>query len=157
MPKIELREWQRADWPLAWAWLRGFWNQVADDFSCQTEADYIKGQLVASHCIHRGVYRDGELGGLLTGVPITPYLVQAHITFKKSFWGRDTTIPALRMGCRVLFDEYHFGKIWTTVFADNHLVIGTLKRLGATWEGTLIAHTVRNGQPIDMQSYCLIQ
>jgi RimJ/RimL family protein N-acetyltransferase len=157
MPKIELRPWDPSDWPLEYRWLKAVWNRVADDFSPTNEADYIKAQLVASHCIHRGVYRNGELGGILTGQPITPYLVQVHVQFRKSFYGSETTLPAIRLGIDVLFDECGFGKIWAVVFADNAPIIATLRRLGATWEGTLIAHTTRNGRPIDMESFAILK
>lgn len=100
------------------------------------------------------VYRDGELGGIVSFQALTPWLGTAHCLFKKNLWGFETTIPALRTVAEEIFAT-GIWKLTVMPFRDNLQIKGVLKRLGAECEGTLREHTVREGKPVDVLLYGL--
>jgi RimJ/RimL family protein N-acetyltransferase len=102
------------------------------------------------------VYRDGELVGLVIFDHITPVVCECHIYFKRSFWGRERTIPALRLAYQWA-ERAGYEKMTSPVLATNRLMIGLLKRLGAVQEGHFRAHTRQNGRPVDMEYWSIFK
>lgn len=128
-----------------------FRHQVNDDFSPKTLDEFVEFSLgVSAHWRTWGVYRGDELGGLIAVEPLSPVVVAAHLTFKKSFWGSKTTIEATRQALDIGFKDGPIRKVCGMVFADNNAVRGMYKRLGFREEGILKSQTVRDGQPIDV-------
>ncbi|HNY39489.1 MAG TPA: GNAT family protein [Bryobacteraceae bacterium] len=137
--------------PRVWEWIQEFRNRVCDDFA---PAD-LDGFLADYHAKAAagvetwGVVRDGELGGLISFQRLSPVLGTSHLLFKRSFWGQDTTIPAVRMVYEQAFGT-GVSKIMSLVFRDNRAVISFAQKLGAHREGTFYRHTQRNGKLVDM-------
>jgi len=150
---ITLHPWDDADWPAAWVWFKPFWDRVANDFSPKTLEDFMEMKRAESPItIARGVYRDRELGGVLSAIHLDPSLCQVHVFLKREFWGAETVIPAVCQGQQLLW-SLGYKKLWCLAYADNHRVIGLLDRIGARYEGTLFKHTQRCGEMVDMVSY----
>jgi RimJ/RimL family protein N-acetyltransferase len=153
--KIELHPWDETDWPIAWLWMQPYWRQLVDD-SIPRDLDFFVENQRMKGAVSFGVYRDDELGGLLTQVTVSPWKCFGDCVFKKSFWGRDTTVPALEAGKRLAWSMgYH--KISCIVFEDNHLMIGLLNRVGGIFEGILLEDTQREGRKVNMLSYALLR
>ena len=137
--------------PRAWLWMESFRTRVADDFSPKTLEEFMAKMLNPQPTEKTwGVYRDEELGGIVSFQRLSPWLGTAHCVFKPAFWGWATTVPALR----VAFDEIFaggVGKLTFPVFANNKAVIALIVTgLGGYREGVLKQHTVRDGEPVDM-------
>jgi RimJ/RimL family protein N-acetyltransferase len=134
-----------------WAWMEAFRSRVADDFSPQTlDAFMAQWDDRASSEQRWAVYRNDELGGLVTLQPLSPCVLGSHCVFKRSFWGSDTTTEALHQVYSLAFEIPTINKIFGVVFHDNAQIIGLCKSLGFTIEGRLRNHTMRGGQPVDM-------
>lgn len=144
--------------PRVWAWMENFRNRVCDDYSPQTLSEFLALWSARASLEQRwAVYRDGELGGLITLQPLGPSVLTSHVLFKRSFWGSDTTMQAMRQVYDVAFDLPHIRKIWSLVFADNAQIIGLAKRMGFEIEGRMRHHTMRHGQPADMIALGLLR
>ena len=136
--------------PRVWAWTQEFRWRVADDFGPQTleafvsdwEARVLKRQTWA-------VYRDDELGGLITCEPESPVVGVVHLLFAKRFWGHATTLPALRLVFTEIFKS-GLQKTYSPAFAENSQVMALLRQIGAKKEGVLRKHTRRGGKAVDM-------
>jgi RimJ/RimL family protein N-acetyltransferase len=126
-----------------------FRARVSDDFSPKTIEEFIPFFLRATEQQTTwAVYRDGELGGMISFQQISPLVGTAHCVFKKSFWGHNTTIPALEPAIAEMFQTVR--KLSLYVMEGNKSMISLLKKLGATNEGVLRAHTTRDGKPINV-------
>lgn len=136
--------------PRCWLWISSFKNQTMDDFSPQTPEDFVQGmiQKMNSGMLTFGIEKDGELGGIVIFEPANSVNGFAHVTFKKSFFGRKTTLPALIRVANKIF-ELGFKKISMLVFKSNSSVISLIKDLGAKREGLLKSHTLQNGELVD--------
>lgn len=144
--------------PRIWAWMEQFRARVADDFSPQTEREFMAAwEQRANHEQRWAVYRGDELGGLVTLAPVTPCVLTSHVVFKKQFWGQDCTLEGIAQVYEVAFELPRITKISSLVFADNAQIIGLAKRLGAEIEGRLRNHTMRGGQPVDMIALGLLK
>lgn len=136
-------------WPRVWAWVEEFRDRVADDFAPQTIEAFvqqrIEGQLYE---MTWGVLRDGELGGLVIVTPLNRHLAMAHVIFKKSFWGHETTLRAIAAVFAEVFAA-GFGKISSVAFADNHQILGLVRKMGGGKEGHLSRNTLRRGVAVD--------
>lgn len=144
-------------WPLAWEWFQKFRDRVCDEFSPATREEFVARMAETANPEDTwGVWRDEQLGGLIWTPIVTPYLANAHTLFKRSFWGRETTVQAARLVYAQVFDR-GVGKIASAAFADNHQVRAFARELGWVEEGTLRKHTRRNGQPIDMVAFGLLK
>lgn len=152
---IELRPFEEFDYPVAWLWMRDAWAMIADDFS-PTDLEIFLQMKRTNADLDFGVYRDGQLGGILTCVPVTPAVCIGHCVFSRSFWGRQTTEAALREGMRVAW-KMGYAKIWCHVFEENRPMIGLLARVGAVFEGRLVNQARRNGRPVDCLSYAILR
>lgn len=141
-------------WPRVWSWIETFRHRVADDFGPKTLEEFVEQRMAATHEKTWAVYRDGELGGIVSFQALTPWLGTAHCLFKKNLWGFETTIPALRAVAEEIFAT-GIWKLTVMPFRDNLQIKGVLKRLGAECEGTLREHTVREGKPVDVLLYGL--
>jgi RimJ/RimL family protein N-acetyltransferase len=131
-----------------------FRGRVTDDFSSQTIDEFVPEMIelasrVETYGVWRGEGSDEELGGMVWIERASPYLAIAHLLFKRSFWGRETTQASLWQ----IFDRVFasgIGKITSSVFADNYQVLSLVKALGAKEEGRLREHTLRyGGKPAD--------
>lgn len=68
-------------------------------------------------------------------------------------WGRDFTLPALRIGIDFAFEKLGYEKIICMVYAHNARIIALLKEIGAVEEGFHRMQTKQNGEPVSMVSY----
>jgi RimJ/RimL family protein N-acetyltransferase len=137
------------DVPRIWEWIEPFRWRVSDDYSPKTLAEfvvYFRG--LSARCRTWAVYRNRELGGLITYEALSPIVGTAHCTFKKSFWGSKTTVPALEQAIAEMLAESP--KLSLPVMQGNKAMIALLARMGATQEGVLRKHTMREGRPIDV-------
>lgn len=134
-------------------------SQVADDFSPQTPDEFIaleRARVAGGEVITFAIYRDNELGGYVRVVPMLPMACEAHCIFKKSFYGTQTTLPALNDVARQLFDA-GVERITMPVFAANAAIRALIKKLGAVEEGRLREYTRQNGLPVDMILFGLLK
>lgn len=134
--------------PRAWGWLEKVRNRVADDYGPKTVDQWVD-QEIGAEGKTWGVWRDGELGGMLSFRQLSPWLGVGHCTFRKDFWGRATTRPAVEQALKEIFDS-GIGKLTFAVFSDNAAIRSLLSEFGASSEGTLRGHTMRQGKPVDM-------
>src|SRR4051812_9426637 len=94
--KIELRPWEDSDTPIAFLWMEARWHDLADDFSPKDIDVFVENK--RQQCaMHLGVWRDGELVGMLTQVPISPILCDGHAVFRPSI-DPFTAATAIRLG-----------------------------------------------------------
>lgn len=140
--------------PRTWTWAQEFRSRVADDFGPQTLHAFMEAWQAKDQRTW-GVWRGDELGGMVTVEPISPLVVSSHCLFKKSFWGHETTLPALQQVFREVFGA-GVHKVFSLVFSDNHQMIGLAKKLGFVREGVLRRQTLRNGKLIDQVALGLL-
>lgn len=142
--------------PRIWTWISEFRNAVADDFAPKTIEEFISDWEARSQGprVTWGVWRDGELVGLIVVDQISPILVTAHCLFAKRAWGHQTTVPAIR---QMLDEIFAAGvrKVIGTPFAHNSQMIALMRELGFRREGTLVGHTIQHGKPVDMAAFGL--
>jgi RimJ/RimL family protein N-acetyltransferase len=141
--------------PRIWTWTEEFRWRVSDDFGPKSLEEFMSQWAEASEQ-RWAVYRDGDLGGLVTASAMTPIVATSHCLFKKSFWGQETTLPALRQVYQQVFGA-GFHKILSFVFRDNKQIIGLARKLGAAKEGVLRKQTLRRGKLVDMVALGLLQ
>lgn len=143
--------------PRVWMWIQSFKNRVADDYGPKTLDQFVeKSMSEIPSMITWAVYRDGELGGMVTFQRWSPVLGTCHCLFKKEMWGRKTTLPALQEIAQEIFDS-GVHKISMCVFSDNKAIIALLKDLGGVTEGHYRQHTVRGGKLVDMTLIALFE
>lgn len=137
-------------WPEVWGWMKDFRNRIMDDFGPQTLDEFVTWALRMSERSRTwGVWRDGELGGLITVRQAMPALGEIHVIFRRSFWGRDTTAVSLRLVLGAVFTSNTI-KVASVVFQDNHAARALARRAGFCEEGLFIGHTLRDGKPVNM-------
>lgn len=135
---------------MVWEWTRPFRARVTDDFGPDNAADFVRlSELRARYGRTWGVYRDEELGGLISYEPVNPIRGTTHCLFKRSFWGASTTETALRMAFREVF-EGGAQKITSEIFTDNHAMRSLAKRIGFREIAILTNETLRGGELADM-------
>jgi RimJ/RimL family protein N-acetyltransferase len=144
--------------PRVWDWIETFRQKVCDDYSPATREAFVGQTLaqLASGVRSWAIYRDGDLGGMVTYQAWNPKVGTAHVVFKRSFWGRETTETALRAIAGEIFSS-GAEKITAYFFEDNHALRGLLKRFGAKREGWFEAQTVRGGKPIAIEAVGLFK
>jgi RimJ/RimL family protein N-acetyltransferase len=140
--------------PRLWEWMQSFRTRVADDFA-PDDFDSFLGYWKAREAVSRtwGVWRgedgDREIGGLVSITPVNPVSAETHVIFSKRFFGRDTTVPALRAVYGREFREHpELATIAAHVFEDNRQLLAIAREVGAVQETRqpLRARTRRNGQ-----------
>jgi len=134
--------------PRVWVWLEEFRHRVLDD-SAPRSLDEFVSVWKAEPKETWAVYRDGEIGGLVEFRPLSKVAGEARCFFKRTFWTQSTTETALRKVYAEIFSRGYL-KICNTVFRDNHPLISLLRSIGATREGVLERHTLRQGKPADL-------
>jgi RimJ/RimL family protein N-acetyltransferase len=148
--------------PVLWGWIESFRDRVCDDFSPKTFPEFLENWIARAKAGTRtwGVWRDDSLGGMISVGPLNPILAETHLVFARRFWGRETTIPALRQAYAIAFAS-GFEKLQAAVFADNYQLIALAKAIGAVEEThpkhPLRAQTRRNGKPVDMRLISLFK
>ena len=105
----------------------------------------------------RGVYRDGELGGLIMFDRLSPILCECHVYFKRSFWGWATTVPALRLAYAWATGPGGYKKGTSPVFESNRLMVRLLEHLGAVQEGFFRNHTTQRGKPVNVLYFSIFK
>lgn len=155
--KIEIkRPFNGRDWFDVWHWIEAAdqWERLADDnvprelrafCQMQEELDSVGART------SWGVWRDDILGGIvsLEPDPLRPWIAHCHCLFRKEFWGRRTTIPALRAVAQEVFDA-GIERIEMRVFADNRAIRALIPYIGGIEEGLMRAQARRHGQDVDM-------
>jgi RimJ/RimL family protein N-acetyltransferase len=142
-------------WPLVWEWIQSFRGRVCDDFAPATCAEFVAHMLGYDPAATWAVIRDDELGGLMVTPRLTPVVTSVHTVFKRSFWGRETTVAAGRAVYRRLFDA-GAQKLESEAFADNHQVRAFARELGWVQEGLRRRRTLRGGLLVDMVEFGLV-
>jgi len=143
--------------PRVWAWSERFRHQVSDDFSPQTQAEFVDAMLAAIDLQKTwAVYGDGELGGMITYQRLSPWVGTAHIFTKPNFQGNGLAPPALKIAFAEMFAD-GIGKLSFYPLAGNRAVGSLLINLGARREGCLRSQTIAGGKPIDMHIYGLLK
>jgi len=136
--------------PRVWTWIQEFRWRVSDDYGPKSLQEFMESWRMRAPAEHRwAVYRDGDLGGVVTCQQVSPVLTMSHCLFKKSFWGQATTIPALSQVFTQIFSA-GIERIEAIVFRDNSEIIGLTRKLGFRTEGMLRARTRRNDKLVDM-------
>jgi len=137
--------------PALWKWTYSFRHRTMDDYSPQTESEFVEAfQRNSENGVETfGVYRDDELGGFVSIERLSPVLATSHVVFKPNFFGRATTDRSLIEIYGAVFAS-GVKKIASRVFADNTGIIALGVRLGAKVEGRFRAHTMRGGNLVDM-------
>jgi len=144
-------------WPRVWTWIQTFRARVCDDFAPKTLEEFVEQTLErAARERTWGVYRDDELGGLITFEQVNPVTGISHLLFKRSFWGEATTIPAIATVYREIF-ESGIRKICSAAFRDNYAILELARKIGAREEGLLRQQTQRNGRMVDMTALGLLK
>jgi RimJ/RimL family protein N-acetyltransferase len=148
-----------ADLPLLYGWCQPVWDKVADDLTPTEPADFVNAFWLLSQepsVTTYGVFRDGELGGYVRFEQemLRPWTGQAHAIFKQSFWGRETTRPALFKIAREIF-ELGVERISLSMFVDHASMRALVTLLGARFEGVITKQTIQNGKLIDSALYGL--
>lgn len=140
------------DWalPRLWMWIEAARDRLCDDFSPREYDDFARDwderRLIEKRW---AVYRDDEIGGLVTITEQVPGIGTSHVVFKRSFWGHDTTLEAMRQVYEQAFsDGLH--RVWSMVYTDNASMIALAKRLGFEREGRVRRAALRNGEWVDM-------
>ena len=137
-------------WPEVWGWMGDLRNRITDDYGAQTLDEFVTwGLRMSARSRTWGVWRAGELGGLITFVAANPVTGYMHVVFRKSFWGSATTVAAIHLVFAALFGE-GVRKIACQVFQDNHAVRALGRRCGVREEGLLLGHTMRGGQAVNV-------
>lgn len=143
--------------PRVWGWIERFRNRVVDDFSPATLNAFVEKSIEdAKQMTTWAVYRDGELGGMVSFQQWTPVLGTCHCLFKREMWGRKTTLPALQQIATEIFAT-GISKISMCVFSDNKAIIALVKDLGGVTEGRYRNHTMRGGKLVDMTAIALFK
>jgi len=143
--------------PRVWTWIQSFRHRVADDFAPRTLEEFVQYWERRKQADRTwGVWRGEDLGGLITIEELNPAVVSSHCLFKRSFWGGETTLEALRQVYSQIFDE-GYQKIVSFAFRDNAQLLGLARKLGAEKEGVLRKQTVRDGKPVDMIAIGLLR
>lgn len=138
--------------PDVWGWLQVDPTANFDDYGPQNQEQF------ANECQRRfqsewiwGVAVDGQRAGAVGAVSMTPRLVSLHgIVFRESVRGTGAAHIGVSKVLDVLWNN-GVEKVIASYFSDNMRVHSFLKKLGAVEEGYLKAHTIRNGEPIDMR------
>ena len=130
--------------PRVWTWCQEFRARVADDFGPKTLAEFVtKWENTPQRSW--AIYRGDELGGMVSFEQWTELVGTAHCTFKRSFWGWRTTLPALaQIAGEIFAGGIH--KLVFMVYEDNHAIRSLLKQLGAVQEGLIHEATKREGK-----------
>lgn len=132
-------------------WFEEFRHRVADDFGPRTQEAMLEQteQQIAAGMQTWAVTRYGEMGGYISATRQTPILADVHCIFKPSFFGRAITDRSIKTVYEQLFHD-GIEKITSSVFADNKGIRALAKRIGMREEGRLVAHTRRDGKPVDV-------
>lgn len=129
--------------------MQPFLGRVSDDYSPKTVEDFIAFfERAADQQKTWAVYRNGELGGMISYQQVSPIVGTAHCVFKKTFWGHATTMEALRQAFLHMFENCT--KISSPVMEGNKAMLSLLMKMGAKREGVLEAHTLRDGKPLNL-------
>jgi RimJ/RimL family protein N-acetyltransferase len=143
--------------PRVWQWIESFRNRVVDDYSPQTLDAFVRKSIEDQGTLQTwAVYRDGELGGMVSFEKWTEHLGTAHCLFKREMWGRKTTRPALEQILQQIFAG-STRKLCMNVFSDNQAIIALVKELGAVTEAHYSEHTKRNGKLVAMTGLALFK
>jgi RimJ/RimL family protein N-acetyltransferase len=153
--KVSLSVWDESDFPIAFVWMQPFWHVLADD-NMPCDLDSFVELRRSQNAIHAGVTRGGELGGLMSLVPVSQWLCEGHCVFKRGFMDKHTPLAALELGQRFAWN-IGYKKINCMVYPDNKGMIYLLLRAGASREGRFHHHTQREGRPTDMLSFALFE
>ena len=141
--------------PRVWRWIEQFRAKVADDFAPRNLAQFMES--MASQWDGQtswAVLADGELGGLITYLKLSPWVGTAHCLFKPEFQAKGIAFKACHQAVSEMFAT-GIGKLVFYPMAGN-LAIGSLVcSLGAKREGTLVAQTIVDGKPADILIYGL--
>lgn len=146
---IELRPFDSADWPVIWRWIERYYFKVADDYAPKTLREFVDAS-IRRGSKNFGVYKNGELGGLIMFDHLSPMLCECHVYFKRSFWGWETTVPALRLAYRWAVTEGGYKKCTSPVFESNRLMIRLMEHLGFVQEAFFRNHTMQRGKPVNV-------
>ena len=137
--------------PRIYLWMRQNWDKVADDSTPADVNAFVEDWLRRERGGQKSwaVLKDGELGGVITSERISDIVADLHCTFRREFWGRGNTVPALALACAEIFGSA-VEKITSLVYPDNRAMIGMAIANGAIKEGHLHRQVRKNGELVDL-------
>jgi RimJ/RimL family protein N-acetyltransferase len=143
---------------LLWKWSDPVWFRIADDFTPHDPVAYVEWQEcieAQDNTLSWGVYRGDELGGLIRAVvdPLRPWQADLHVLFKKDFWGRHNTVPAMLLVFAELLGPRGLKKLNTATFASNSAINSLIAEIGGVKEGVRRRATLKDGKLVDMVLY----
>lgn len=142
--------------PRLWRWMEPFRSKVADDFSPKTLDEFILSMVTKWDTQKTwAVYADSEMGGLVSFEKFSPWVGTAHFMLKSQFQRKGISIVAARLAAAEIFESEGVGKLVFHPLSGNLAIGSLLANLGAKREGTLVGHTLLNGEPTDMWVYGL--
>lgn len=152
-----VRPFPETEYPSVWVWADRVWDKLfADDMPRElgTFVEFFKKQ--GELAMQWAVYRDGEIGGIIevSLLNFYPGVASAHCLFKRSFWGKATTIVALNQ----VFAEVFANGVHAFVFypfSHNVGVRAMHKRIGAIDNGPIAMGITQNGIPVESSLYVL--
>jgi RimJ/RimL family protein N-acetyltransferase len=141
--------------PRVWGWIANFRDRISDDFSPQTQGEFVEFMAAAWPRYRTWAIRaDGELGGLISFERVNPWVGTAHLMLKPDFQGKGFAMKAARVSVAEMF-TFGIGKL-SLYAVEGNLALGSLLvNLGAKREGCLKGQTLRRGKQVDVWVYGL--
>jgi len=139
-------------WPTAWHWAK---RAAFDDSAPRSLDEYVELHL-KGNAETFGIYRDGDLGGVVVVERASSAVRTAHIVLARRFWGMP--VEPLRAIAEGLFHaDPRLQRIQAVVPAWNRTACGLCRRMGAVREGVLRNYCIRNGKPADAVVFSVIR
>jgi hypothetical protein len=135
-------------WPVVWSWIEPFKSKLFDDYGPRTAREFVD-FTERTYTRTFGIFEGGRLGGAVAFQQPWESLAIAHMIFAPRMY-RVATAEGLYEACQRLFATSKTVKILGLIPEDNRLAIALALRHGARLEGTLRAHTLRNGKPLNV-------
>ncbi|MDR3071910.1 MAG: GNAT family N-acetyltransferase [Clostridiales Family XIII bacterium] len=75
----------------------------------------------------------------------------------EAYWGKGITTEAVKLLCSHIFGNTDIIRIFAEPFSQNTASCRVLEKAGFTYEGTLYANAIKNGNILDMKMYALLR
>ena len=138
--------------PRVWGWMAEFRSRLVDDFGAPKNIDEFVDGWERHERIGRqswGVIRNGDLGGVILAVQLSPMVTQVSAVFRRSFCVNNIPLLALGLALREVFAGGAH-KATATLFQTSHSMISVACQLGGKKEGVFEQHTLRGGKPANL-------
>jgi ribosomal-protein-alanine N-acetyltransferase len=101
---------------------------------------------------------DSELVGAIA-IGITPRYKRAEMAYwmGRPYWGKGYTPEAARRLLRFGFEVLDLNRIYAFAFTSNPASAKVMKKIGMTYEGTLVQHVLKRDQYYDLDAYGIVR